>query len=79
MNKILAHVICKSFSFNFIQIKKICPNISGIRVVVNSEYVSPNLKCYQNYLSWQLPVHFFKRIIINCTKRDVSANYVVMI
>ncbi len=32
VNKILAHVIWKSFSFHFIQIKK-RPNVSGIRVV----------------------------------------------
>ncbi len=32
VNKILAHVIWKSFSFNFIQIKN-RPNISGIQVV----------------------------------------------
>ncbi len=31
VNKILAHVIWKSYSFHFIQFKKL-PNISGIRV-----------------------------------------------
>ncbi len=35
INKILAHMIRKSFSFNLIQIKK-RPNISGIRVVLVS-------------------------------------------
>ncbi len=41
VNKILAHVFWKSFSFHFIQIKK-RPNISGIRVVYIYIYIYIN-------------------------------------
>ncbi len=49
VNKLLAHVSWKSFSFHFIKKKKKKPsNISGIRVVIiyKNKYEWKNLKIY---------------------------------